>query len=94
MVKGCDLLFTVYFACTMPKNIASPHKYINKNMSLCISACVWSHHRTQMSGEDQVTVNPQRKVRRGKGEANVEMECHCVSPSLARVATRSHPAVV
>ncbi len=47
-----------------------------------------------MSGEDQATVSPQRKVRRGKGEANVEMECHCVSPSLARVTTRSHPAVV
>lgn len=50
---------------------------------------------TQMSGEDQVTVNPQRNVRRGKGgEANVEMKCHCVSPSLARVTTRSHLALV
>lgn len=55
-----------------------------KDMSMCLSACFWSSHKTQMSGEDQVPVNPQRKVKRGKGETNVEMECHCVSPSLVR----------
>lgn len=47
-----------------------------------------------MSKEDRVTANPLREAKRGKGEANVEMECHCVSPSLARVATRCHPASV
>lgn len=74
--------------------MASPHKNINKKHECVYVSLFGAINRTQMSGDDRVNVNPQRKVRRGKGGANVEMKCHCVSPSLARVTTRSHPATV
>lgn len=59
---------------------------------MCVCVCVrqcFGAVRTQTSVEDQVTVNPPR--RKGTG-ANVEMKCHCVSPSLVGVATHSHLA--
>lgn len=46
---------------------------------------------TQINEADRVT---QSNVRRGKGVANVEMKCHCVSPSLAAATTRLHLALV
>lgn len=55
--------------------------------AVCVSRCLEAV-RTWLSVEDQVTVNPRRE----KGEANVEMKCHCVSPSLVRVTTHSHLA--
>lgn len=37
---------------------------------------------------------PTEESKEGKGEANAETECQCVSPLLARVTTCSHPASV
>lgn len=86
-----DIKIFFEFKFIKKKSLAGPQKCKTKKECICGILCL---KKSQMHRMDQVTVNQQRIMKRGKGMTNVETECQCVSPSLAGVATCSYPTSV